>query len=282
MEAWDTFLALPVTTLRARLVPRGTFVPEDRWWASTVRGGLGQSLRFLLCRCRGRVHATGCLFARLFAPAAEEGHEPVMLPPWRLAVVTQDSELEVTLWLFGEASQYTDAFLLALQNAAFRGLGRQRFATVLAERAHTALQELAAGPWDPGLTLEFRSPVRLQAHGALVTAGPSFLQVFSSAQRKVRLAARSWCSVELPFPSDHIHLARRISVARAAVRWVEMARYSHRQQQFMRLGGLQGSVQFTGEWSFAWPWLRFLPAVGLGKLTTMGFGDVAWTRASET
>ncbi|MFN3414243.1 MAG: CRISPR system precrRNA processing endoribonuclease RAMP protein Cas6, partial [Thermoanaerobaculum sp.] len=178
--------------------------------------------------------------------------------------------------------QNAEAFSLALQNAAFRGLGHQSFIAVLEERVDTVLQTLIASPWQPSLTLELRSPVRLQAHGALVTTAPSFAQVFASAQRKLRLAARSWCSLELPFPSEQMHLARHIPVAMASVRWVEMARYSLRQRQFMRLGGLQGRLQFEGEWSFAWPWLRFLPAIGLGKLTTMGFGDVAWTHNSNT
>lgn len=205
-----------------------------------------------------------------------------MLPPWRLAVATKNSGLEVRLWLFGPASQYAEAFLLALENAAFRGLGRQSFTTALEERIDGTLQNLVSSPWESNLTLQLRSPVRLQAKGALVTTVPSFLQVFAAAQRKLRLAARSWCSLELPFPSDQMHLARHIPVALASVRWVEMARYSHRQRQLMRLGGLQGSLQFEGEWSFAWPWLRFLPAVGLGKLTTMGFGEVAWSRMSDT
>lgn len=281
MEAWEALLSLPITGLRIRLEPKGSFVQEDRWWASTVRGGLGRSLRFLLCHCRSRSHVPGCVFARVFAPSAEEGNEPIMLPPWRLSVARENSGLDVTLLLFGEASRHADAFLLAVQNAAFRGLGRQDFVATLVEQVHASLAGLASSPWQANLKLEFRSPVRLQAQGGLVTKVPSFVQVFSSAQRKVRLAARSWCSVELPFPADQMHLARHITVAKASVQWVEMARYSQRQKKLMRLGGLQGTLQFAGEWSFAWPWLRLLPALGLGKLTTMGFGEVAWRRPGE-
>ncbi|KDA53030.1 hypothetical protein EG19_07915 [Thermoanaerobaculum aquaticum] len=281
MEDWERLLALPVVTLRTQLVPRDFRALEERWWASTIRGGLGRALRFLLCRCRERSHLPGCVFARLFAPAAEEGGDSGMLPPWRLTVNVADSHLQANFRLFGEATEFTEAFLLALESAAFRGLGRQRFRVTVLGKDETAFERLAPDRWDSNLTLELKSPVRLQERGTIITQAPSFSQVFASAQRKVRLAARSWCGVELSFPQQQMYMARHVTVASASVRWVEMGRYSQRQQRFMRLGGLQGALKFAGEWSFAWPWLRFLPALGLGKLTTMGFGEVAWEPTPE-
>ncbi len=281
MKTWEALFALPVANLLLKMTPEDCGVLEERWWGSTLRGALGAALRFLLCRCRGGVHRPGCDFARLFAPATEEGNDSGFLPPWRLVINLRESHLEVQIRLFGEAVAFADAFQLALQIAAFRGLGQQRFSVTVVEKQHTTFEAQKACPWTSDLSLLLLSPVRLQDRGALVTVAPSFLQVFSSAQRKLRLAARSWCGVELPYPSDQMHLARHVAIAAASVSWMEKQRFSHRQKRLMRLGGLVGFVQFAGEWSFAWPWLRFLPALGLGKLTTMGFGDVSWGHTAQ-
>lgn len=279
VEPWFTLLKLPVTVLSGNLQPEEAFQEPKRWWGSTVRGALGSALRFLLCGCRGGSHKESCPFGQLFAPEGdgEQGprYEP---PPWLLRVLPRENgALEVELRLFGQATQWEEAFSLALSLAAFRGLGKSRFRWNLEARAATFLESWPFPAWEEQLALELVSPLRLQWQGELVTGAPSFLQLFVACSRRVRLCAKAFARVALPPPSsDQLAQARRVPLVAAETSWFEFVRYSRRQEQAMRLGGVVGVVRYGGDWRWAWPWLRFAPLFGIGKLITMGFGEVRW------
>ncbi|MGC8917245.1 MAG: CRISPR system precrRNA processing endoribonuclease RAMP protein Cas6 [Thermoanaerobaculum sp.] len=281
MDAWEAFLQLPVHTLEVRLASGGGTLPESRWWGSTVRGALGGALRFLLCSCRSESHRRDCPFARFFIPEGDGQNGPRYLPPpWSLSVKAHENELEVQLRIFSDAVEIIEALGLALEAAGFRGLGGRRFRVVGFKSSVASLASLVASWRYPKPVLLLESPVRLQEGGQPIRQVPSFSHLFAAACRRVRLCAWAWAGVNLPHPPpEHKLWATQVPVSGGQVHWEEKPRYSRRQKKLMRLGGLVGWVAYGGEWSWAWPWLRALPLLGLGKLTTMGLGEVRWLPA---
>ncbi|MCX7895765.1 MAG: CRISPR system precrRNA processing endoribonuclease RAMP protein Cas6 [Thermoanaerobaculum sp.] len=277
MDPWLEFLQLPVQITHWYLASELGPLTENRWWGSTVRGAVGSTLRFLLCRCRAVQHQPQCEFARFFAPENITAAGPKFLPPpWALSARVQGSELEVELRLFRQAVP-VEVLSTAVAAAAIRGFGQTRLRLVRWHHSSTTLGALAAAHPSPRPVLRLESPTRLQEDGALIQQAPSFSQIFAAAQRRARLCARAWLGVTLPQPAyEHWVWARSVPVEAAEVSWLEQLRYSRRQNQLMRLGGLVGWVRYGGEWRWAWPWLRLAPILGLGKLTTMGLGEVRW------
>lgn len=278
MEPWSAFLALPVHLTRARLLSKTGPLPESRWWGSTVRGALGSALRFLLCQCGSGRHKPDCLFSRFFSPENLQTQGPKFPPPpWCLAARAEGDQLLVEIRVFGDSSQTQEALGLALEVAGFRGLGKHRLALAGLGYTVSVLGQLAWQEPRNAACLSFESPVRLTDKGRLVQETPTFAQVFSAAQRRVRLCAAAWVGGSIPPPPpEHFLWAQNVPVEAAETSWVEQLRYSRRQQRLMRLGGLVGWIRFGGDWSWAWPWLRLAPLLGLGKLTTMGLGEVKW------
>jgi len=282
VEQLLAFLELPITVLAGRLRPEAPCHDPQRWWGSTVRGALGAALRFLLCPCRGPEHKPGCPFLGLFAPEGDGQEGPRHLPPpWMLRVVpAQDGALDLELRLFGPATGWEEAFSLALAVAGFRGLGKSRFSWSPSARTATTLGAWPFPPWEEQLELELLSPLRLQSQGQLVTQPPSFLELLLACTRRVRLCAKAFAKLSVPALASHqLAQARRVRLEAAETSWFELVRYSRRQEQAMRLGGLVGALRYGGDWSWAWPWLRLAPLLGIGKLVTMGFGEVRWRPA---
>lgn len=278
MDPWRTFLELPVRVTEVTLRSKTGPLTQSRWWGSTVRGGLGSALRFLLCRCGSAQHREGCEFTRFFSPENTEARGPRFPPPpWCLAARAEGEDLHVEMRVFGDQGALHEALTLGLEVAGFRGLGKHRLAMAGFRERVSVLGQLAWQEPHDATTLVFESPVRLADGGSPVKDFPSFFQVFSAAQRRVRLCAAAWTGGTIPPPPpEHFLWAKNVAVEAGEMTWVEQMRYSRRQERLMRLGGLVGWLRFGGDWKWAWPWLRLLPWLGLGKLTTMGLGEVRW------
>jgi hypothetical protein len=68
--------------------------------------------------------------------------------------------------------------------------------------------------------------------------------------------------------------AAGVQIADAAVRWVDVPRFSRNQRQAMTFGGWMGWVRYAVEPT---PWLPLLRAgelLHVGKHTTFGFGAI--------
>jgi hypothetical protein len=122
-----------------------------------------------------------------------------------------------------------------------------------------------------------RSPLRLRIDGDLVTPArfsPGHLA--SAAIRRISSLAALHCGS--PIAEDYAALAalaRDARTLRADLRWHEQQRFSGRQKERLKAGGIVGSFDADlgdGAGRLA-PWLELGQWVGAGKGTSMGLGQ---------
>ncbi len=254
---------------------------DTRWWGSTVRGALGTALKNLLCtvshrrcdRCRRR---SECAFPQLWEPRRTGGNGPLLqLPPWLVRVAWRDGRLGVVVRLFGPACAEEARLRIALEAALARGLTRARVAFL----PDAPLQCTPVAPWNPPasavgqpLVVQLATPLRLISDGKPRSQAPDFHSLLASTSRRWKLASLSWGWP--PPPSQPPNL--RVSIAYCDLAWRDFTRRSARQRTTLTLGGLVGTIVYEGEWRAALPFLQVASVIGLGKLTTHGFGQLVF------
>lgn len=124
------------------------------------------------------------------------------------------------------------------------------------------------------LQLNFLTPTRLTDQNQLANQLP-FDLLIRSILRRVSLLGRIHCgtSWELPF-NEIIETAQKsIQTIREAFHWSDWERYSTRQKQRMKLGGIIGTVTYSGPLAPFIPFILSGEFVHLGKNTTFGLGQ---------
>ncbi|MGK5091127.1 CRISPR system precrRNA processing endoribonuclease RAMP protein Cas6 [Deltaproteobacteria bacterium TL4] len=71
-----------------------------------------------------------------------------------------------------------------------------------------------------------------------------------------------------------LQLAETITVESSTLRWEDQTRYSSRQQTMQKMGGLQGTIIFTGELTPFLPLLAMAQVTHIGKETSFGLGKI--------
>lgn len=125
------------------------------------------------------------------------------------------------------------------------------------------------------LALHFHTPLRLQVQGKPVRAAQlTARDLLIALARRYQLL----CDVHLGAAAPQLNFsalmaqADQITVDASALRWFDWGRYSQRQQQEMRLGGLQGSLQLRGDLTPFAPLLHIGQWLHVGKNASMGLG----------
>ena len=204
------------------------------------------------------------------------------------------------LVLIGKAIDYLPYFIYTFDELAKSGLGRQKGTCVLEEVASPAadgvdvvifsgaqrvfrnlyrvvrmadIQEQAkAHAGRETLTLTFHTPTRLTFGGRLVER-PEFHMFARTLLRRISTLAYFHCGerLEVDF-RGLIDAATRVGIAESDARWVELTRYSSRQQTELMMGGFQGSVTYAGHFDPFLPFLLLGQHVHVGKGTVYGLG----------
>ena len=125
------------------------------------------------------------------------------------------------------------------------------------------------------IKLHFYTPLRLQVKGKPVQAAQlAARDVLIALARRYQLL----CDVHLGAAAPQLDFptlmtqADQISADASALRWFDWGRYSQRQQQEMRLGGLQGSLQLRGDLAPFAQLLHIGQWLHVGKNASMGLG----------
>lgn len=275
---------------------------------SAWRGLLGWEIKSLICpfdrkpECGACVIRDKCPYFLLFE---KESALPGLAEIPRGYVVSPDApdrqgRQSLTVTLVGDCARFLPVVFQALLTGQRRGLGkgRQSYQVSAAEelmpgRAGRPLRFSADGlvemkgpfplsDWladagaEPPRIVRLSTPVRLRQKGKYLSRmdWPFF---FGTLVRRLESLNRLY-NDGAPLGRDtwlalrpHFHVNGDL---RGVLRWADLERYSNRQRRKVPMGGLAGTVEFTGPNPWLAQWFRAAELVHVGKGAVMGWGKV--------
>jgi CRISPR/Cas system endoribonuclease Cas6 (RAMP superfamily) len=122
------------------------------------------------------------------------------------------------------------------------------------------------------ITLNFKTPLRIKHKNHLSPEMPFHVLVRAMLRRAAALlTAYDNGEPDLDY-SGMVARAHAIQIESTNLEWIDWRRYSFRQDQAMLMGGLKGTITYTGGLSEHLPLIDFCTQVNVGKQTTFGLG----------
>ena len=291
-----------------RLTDRAILPPYK---GAIFRGVFGKALRKLVCvapraQCQYCAFAPKCLYTAIFEPSPppaamdarkySQAPRPFVLnPPLTSRQSFHPGEtLDFDLVLIGPAIEALPYFIYIFQEIGRKGLGRERSRyelkrveaveggqeAVIYENETIFANQMSeeVGPVGlPGdetvqeVTLELLTPMRLKVKGDLATS-LTFSLFWENLSRRMGLLAAFYGVGRDPEFDGLAGRAPGIETRESRLHWYDWGRYSFSQQERMKLGGLKGTITFSGELGPFMPYLRLGEQVNVGQGTTFGLG----------
>jgi CRISPR-associated endoribonuclease Cas6 len=273
---------------------------------SMLRGAFGHALRDLSCMtkmpdCKSCMLYRSCPYPLVFEHPPQEskfqkfGNIPnpyIIEPPPLGSKDYQIGEvLSFNMVLVGRAMAQLPLIIFAWQRALAWGLGKEkskaRLLNVIVEPNQPEAQVIydngAVQDYSPlvspslaeteKITLQFVTPLRIQKQDKILTREMTGRDLLSALVRRYFLLQEFHGEqYHAPDFAALIEQAQAVS-AEVDFRWCDWQRYSNRQQQAMKLGGVLGSATLRGELSAFLPFLQAGQWLHLGKETTFGMGQ---------
>ncbi len=132
----------------------------------------------------------------------------------------------------------------------------------------------------PNLTVRFLTPLRIDLKGKLQNP-VSFEALVRAAHQRAQALFWAYEGEDPPWnKQDLFTLAERTVLVGSEQKWLDLTRYSRRQETRLKIGGVMGWLQVEGDdLRPVLPLLRLMEWVQVGKLATMGLGQIALTTA---
>ena len=230
-------------------------------------------------------------------------HPYAFQPPPETNLMYQPGELfSFGISLFGKANDYLPHIVYAVEMMGENGIGRRNGA----DRGQFVLQKISTDnqpvyscqskvlnrsqpltrlslePNSPfsqddvsNLAITFLTPLRLKHQNQFQDTLPFHLLI-RTALRRVATLEQYYADGEPALDYRGMtRRAERIDTVTSDCQWVDLERYSSRQKSAMFLGGLVGTIQYSGDLNEFMPMLRYCQKTHLGKQTTFGLGQIA-------
>lgn len=302
--------ALNLTKITLRLAAQDAIsLPEYK--GSALRGGFGHAFRKVVCAVRKKVCddcllRQRCAYFYIFETPPPDGtemmrkyprapHPFVIEPPDDEKRLYEPGErLEFSLVLIGKGREYLPYFIYAFEELGRMGIGKGRGRYCIenvssrGEIIYAAETKTLCDPpqvvisSDNGpvekITLTFLTPTRIKYEEQLAPI-PEFHMLIRSLLR--RLSSLSYFHDGRRMETDFKGLIERAGAVRTMhkdLKWIDLPRYSARQQTTMMLGGFVGRMTFDGKLTEFMPYLRLGEIVHIGKATSFGLGKYVITQ----
>jgi len=276
---------------------------------SMLRGAFGHALRQLSCmtklpKCAECMLYRSCPYPMIFEtpPRASSFQNfsqipnPYIIepPPLGRKIYQAGEVLSFNMVLIGQAMAQLPLIIFAWQRALAFGLGKERSRARLldvvfepqqpeARVIYDAAVDSAVQPYPlaippplevrESITLQFDTPLRIQKTGKIVSnemTARDFL--IALVRRYFLLQEFHGMAYQAPDFTQLVEQAERLG-AEVDYRWCDWQRYSHRQQQEMKFGGVLGKLTLLGEDLPTFlPFLQAGQWLHVGNKTTFGMG----------
>ncbi len=247
---------------------------------SMFRGALGMALKRTVCinptyQCEGCFSAKECLYYAFY-------EEKNVFHKFRLGITLQPKSFDYSIYLFEEAIKSLPYVLSAIQKAAEEeGYGKERKKMKIRQmsisrqivydsKSFLPLDELkpnhlSLDSFCPNVTLEFTMPLRIKENNILAKKEIALHTLISNIHRRL-----AQLQGEKPTRLDY-----RVEgcIAHSTLNFVEMKRYSNRQDKGMNMGGLKGVLRIEGLDEKSYEYLKIGEIIGVGKQTVFGLGS---------
>lgn len=255
-----------------------------------------------------------CPYARFFEPFAPSDHpfskRLIQMPrPFALQVqppsnspvsfrVGDTFTFGMTVW--HQAENLLPYIIVAVQRTLASGIGRGMKASlvrvvaesddgerevfsaeegiILTSLPSVSAEEVLALPTEKvsRLKVHFVTPTRIDLSGKLQNP-VTFSALVKGANERGRALFWAYEGTEPPWDGKElIKAAGEVEMTKGEQVWMDFQRFSRRQQEMLKVGGVVGWAEFEGEdLSPFLPMLKLMEWVHVGKLVTMGLGQIA-------
>ena len=278
---------------------------------SMLRGLFGHALRKIACvteqnQCKTCERYRQCIYTEIFeTPPPEQGHRlqkfsqipaPYVIEPpkWGRKTFQYYDIFSFNMVLTGKALDNLPLIIFTWQEALKQGIAKEKGSGVIESiyfcpadeekqivfseqdevlKAHNPLLALPNFKKVKQMELMFVSPLRLQKKGHLLNEKDiSARTLLISLSKRLNLVNEFHNNIQLL--NDFQELSRWAEEIQMTenMYWIDWSRYSNRQRQKMKLGGLLGSITFKGNLSPFFPLLYLGQWLHFGKNATFGMG----------
>ncbi|WP_448216492.1 CRISPR system precrRNA processing endoribonuclease RAMP protein Cas6 [Endozoicomonas sp. 2B-B] len=291
-------LTLPMARYRFRVRMHDTLkLPE--FSGSLMRSVFGSALKRLACSNHEKQPCTDqCAYRRLFDPERpEQGRFPENPPPYviqppRQTLVEAGQCLQFSMVLMGKALEDFPIVVQAWQQALAAGLGKKRVTGQLLDitlvneeqpqRVYSSLdcqyqphkpEVLLPADYSGSVTMNLLTPLRLQQQKQFIKPQGLTTEMLAKALlRRTRLAGEVYLDLKSPDWHQFAQWFEPVTM-QSELNWQTVERYSSRQKQSMKLGGLLGVIRLNYVPAELQPWLKLGEYLHLGKNSSFGLGQ---------
>lgn len=153
---------------------------------------------------------------------------------------------------------------------------KQLLACCTAQELHysPAPQSIAPAQY---LDVQLETLLRFKTDNMLATQ-LSFSQLCRLMMRRISTIFAEWGEEELGLDYKYfLQKAEAIETIHSSLQWQDYTRYSNRQKQKLKLGGLIGFVRYKGDVSPFIPLLQLATLLHLGKQSSFGLGKISYS-----
>lgn len=271
-----------------------------------IRGSFGNTLKKIVCvnresECTSCLLRQSCAFGMFFYPTLDREiefrHINTPPPPYSFVVYPPGpkQELIVDLLLFPPGFSYIPYIVYAFLTMGKKGIGKakitfrlQRITDLANMQSVYVEDDENIGSPDPitlnpiyesdkwegiqRLRIEFTSPLRLKTKNGFIS-NPDFLDIVKASLIRLSLLVYVYGTGSLRKEAKSLlEKAEGIKRGITDIRWQKRRRYSSNQKRTLAMGGMNGWIEYHGDFQPFHSLLDSASLLGIGKSTTFGFG----------
>ncbi len=281
------------------------------FWGSALRGAFGHSLKKLVCinrkgDCGSCYLKNVCSYIKIFDPIPDNFSDKDLvlkrvftsLPtPYVFSIIDnggflkENQQLKFKVKIFGNSTSLTPFIIRSVLNLFENGIGKEKLKfTIISVKNEIGgnyidskgliVNDHFINPFENTsndvFSLCLKSPLRLLVDGKLVGVEKFSVNSFIfAAVKRYAMIRKIYYNIETEKIGNLKQICNDVKLISSNLHWQEQYRYSSRQNEKLKIGGLVGDLQISCEKvPILKPFIAAIPFLGLGKGVSMGLGSI--------